>query len=288
MSKGRGGHEAKRPSKLIPVLLTLFFLFGVGVMAYPFACNVANEYANARAAAAYGNAIAETPNEETQAAWEAARAYNEAHTANAIVDPFDEEGEYPESEDGYWEVLDPTGNGVMGYIDIPKIGLRLAIYHGTSAKALEQGVGHLQGTSLPVGGAGTHCVLSGHRGLATAKLFTDLDQLEVGDQFYLHVLDQVLAYEVDQVLVVTPDQVDALAIVEGEDLVTLVTCTPYAVNTHRMLVRGHRVEYVPYEERTPVQAAAAFEPWQLAVAGGVIVLVLLAVYIAVTRRPSRR
>ena len=149
------------------------------------------------------------------------------------------------SEDQYKEVWDSAN--VMGYIEIPKIDIRLPIYHGVGTEALEKGAGHIEGTSLPIGGPGTHAVLSGHRGLPGRKLFTDLDLIKVGDQFYVQVLNETLAYEVDQILTVLPQESQALSIVPGEDLVTLVTCTPYGVNTHRLLIRGHRI---PYEENS--------------------------------------
>ena len=152
----------------------------------------------------------------------------------------------------------PLGNGMMGYLDIPKIGERISIYHGTDEPALTEGVGHIQGTSLPVGGESTHCVLSGHRGLAGAKIFTNLDQMELGDYIVLHILNHDLAYEVDQIEVCLPDEISLIDIVEGEDLLTLVTCTPYAVNTHRLLVRGHAVPFDESMVQMPQVAAMRF------------------------------
>ena len=146
--------------------------------------------------------------------------------------------------EGYFDLLNVTGNGIMGYIDIPKIGVELPIYHGTSEGVLQIAVGHIQGTSLPTGGEGTHCVLSAHRGLPSAKLFTDLDKMTEGDTFTLNVIDRVLTYQVDQILIVLPSEVEPLYTVEGEDYCTLVTCTPYGINSHRMLVRGTRIDNV--------------------------------------------
>jgi sortase A len=146
------------------------------------------------------------------------------------------------SHDSYNSLLNFDGSGIMGYLEIPKIKVRLTIYHGTDEPTLENGVGHLEGTSLPIGGNSTHCVLSGHRGLPSAKLFTDLDKLENGDLFYIYILGETHAYEVDQVLVVEPTQVESLKITPEQDYVTLLTCTPYGVNSHRLLVRGHRTE----------------------------------------------
>ena len=185
--------------------------------------------------------------EDYSAIWEAARAFNAEHTVNTIVDAFDEDtNEYVLSHP-YDEVLDPTNNGIMGYIEIPKINVRMAIYHGIGTEALENGCGHIEGTSLPIGGVGNHAVLSAHRGLPSAKLFTDLDQIEVGDLFFITVLDAKLAYRVDQILTVLPEETEDLAIEPGRDLITLVTCTPYGVNSHRLLVRGERTEYVEEE-----------------------------------------
>lgn len=147
-----------------------------------------------------------------------------------------------EEKEFYNSVLSVDDNGMMGYITIPELRLKLAIYHGVDESVLQVGIGHIEGSSLPVGGESTHCVLSGHRGLPSAKLFTDIDKLELGDVFMLHVYDEVLTYEVDQILIVEPEDYSALAIEEGKDYCTLVTCTPYGINTHRLLVRGHRIE----------------------------------------------
>lgn len=197
-------------------------------------------------------------------------------------------GADPGPKNPYWSLLDPDGTGVMGYLEIPKISLRLPIYHGTGDAALQKGIGHLAGTSLPVGGSGTHCVLSGHRGLPSALLFTDLDQLETGDTFTLYVLDQRLSYQVDQILVVEPEDVSTLAPEDGKDYVTLVTCTPYGVNTHRLLVRGSRIEDTqePVPEVTNLQVAAKAFGWK-----GKLLLALLglgAVWIAVHVLRKRR
>ena len=169
---------------------------------------------------------------------QAARAYNETLQGVEVRDAFTDA---QEREDAVYEgLLDVNGDGIMGVIEIPKIGVRLPIYHGTGSYGLERGVGHMEGTSLPVGGEGAHCGLSGHRGLPSARLFTDLDQMERGDLFFINVLGELLVYQVDQVNVVLPHELEYMAAVEGEDLVTLVTCTPYGVNTHRLLVRGRR------------------------------------------------
>jgi sortase A len=198
--------------------------------------NLWNQHKQNRLIDNYTTKVAELQEEEKSEARSAAEAYN--NTLAGISD------DASLDEDTYNALLNIDGSGIMGYLEVPKIDVRLAIYHGTGEDALENGVGHLEDTSLPVGGSSTHCVLSGHRGLPSAKLFTDLDKLENGDLFYIYILGETLAYEVDQVLVVEPTQVDALKITPGQDYVTLLTCTPYGVNSHRLLVRGHRTEVV--------------------------------------------
>lgn len=234
--------------KILNVLFILLFLIGFLVLAYPTIANQWNTYRQQQLISNYDTVLEEMEPEDLSAEWEAARAYNNSFTENNIYgDVFGTD--HNDLEDTqYWQVLNIAGDGVMGYLTIPKIHVKLSIYHGTDDQVLETGVGHMNGTKLPIGGEGTHCVLSAHRGLPSAKLFTDIDQLEPGDRFYIHVLDEDLAYEVDQILpMVDKDDMDtlsqALQVVDGEDYVTLFTCTPYGVNTHRLLVRGHRVPY---------------------------------------------
>lgn len=243
---------------LIPVLI---FLTGLGVLLYPVFSDLWNQHRQNRLMTDYTNTVTDMEDTERNALWNAAVRYNQGLQA-APQDAFT--GADPGPEDPYWSLLDPDGTGVMGYLEIPKISLRLPIYHGTGDAALQKGIGHLAGTSLPVGGSGTHCVLSGHRGLPSALLFTDLDQLETGDTFTLYVLDQRLSYQVDQILVVEPEDVSALAPEDGKDYVTLVTCTPYGVNTHRLLVRGSRIEDTqePVPEVTNLQVAAKAFGWK--------------------------
>lgn len=243
---------------LIPVLI---FLTGLGVLLYPVFSDLWNQHRQNRLMTDYTNTVTDMEDTERNALWNAAVQYNQGLQA-APQDAFT--GADPGPKDPYWSLLDPDGTGVMGYLEIPKISLRLPIYHGTGDAALQKGIGHLAGTSLPVGGSGTHCVLSGHRGLPSALLFTDLDQLETGDTFTLYVLDQRLSYQVDQILVVEPEDVSALAPEDGKDYVTLVTCTPYGVNTHRLLVRGSRIEDTqePVPEVTNLQVAAKAFGWK--------------------------
>ena len=240
--------KKKKGSWISSLFLVLIFLIGAGILFYPTVSDLWNNYRNQQLISEYTEVVETLESEDFSEIWAEAREYNAQHTVNTILDAFDEEeGDYVLSHP-YDQVLNPTGNEIMGYLEIPKISVKLAIYHGIGTEALENGCGHIEGTSLPIGGVGTHSVLSAHRGLPSAKLFTDLDQLEIGDLFYITVLDEKLAYKVDQILTVLPEETEDLAIEEDKDLVTLVTCTPYGVNSHRLLVRGERTEYVPEED----------------------------------------
>ena len=270
-------------SKVASALAALVFAAGLAILLYPAASDLWNQARQDRLMGSYQQSVAALPGRDVSALWEAARAYNDA-LEPSFGDAFT--GEQPAAEDPYWGLLDPDGSGTMGYLVIPKISVSLPVGHGTGEKVLQSGLGHLAGTSIPVGGAGTHSVIAGHRGLPSALLLTDLDQMAVGDRFYLHVLDDVLAYEVDQVLVVEPNDASALLPEEGEDLVTLLTCTPYGVNTQRLLVRGHRVAYVPGEDEVSVAArVSAGLGWQ-----GKLGIALVALLIArlVARCVARR
>ena len=224
-------------------LFGLLLLIGVGVILYPLISSYVNEKNQAIIRSEYM--------EEVQAADDAAlrEAWAEAERYNAIRKPIRySNAAVSEAEESYQELLNLKGNGVMGYVEAPKISVYLPIYHGTEGATLERGVGHLLGSSLPVGGEGTHCVLTGHTGMSNQRLFTDLEQLSKGDVFYLHILDQVLAYQVDAINIVAPYETSLLCEVEGRDLCTLITCTPYGVNSHRLLVRGTRIPYEAAEE----------------------------------------
>ena len=228
----------------VPHLLRIIgLMIGAGILFYPTISSQWNEYRDSLLISEYARAVDNYSEEQYKSVWESAKAYNDQHLTNFILDAFDENTEEYVLTHPYDTLLNPLGDYVMGYIEIPKIDVKMPIYHGVGTSALEKGAGHIEGTSLPIGGPGTHSVLSGHRGLPGRKLFTDLDLIEKGDQFYLKVLNDTLAYEVDQILTVLPHETDALAIVPGEDLVTLVTCTPYGVNSHRLLIRGHRIDY---------------------------------------------
>lgn len=234
--------------KIANVLFALVFLTGFGIFAYPVVSDQWNAYRQSQLISSYDAVVAEMEEEDYSREWEAARAYNEAMEINDFYgDAFGESETDPEDTE-YWKVLNASGNGIMGYMTIPKINIRLAVYHGTADDVLQTGIGHLEGTRLPIGGEGSHSVLAAHRGLPSAKLFTDLDQMEPGDRFYIHILDEVFAYEVDQILpMIDKDDLETLTssmqAVPGKDYVTLLTCTPYGVNSHRLLVRGTRVEY---------------------------------------------
>ena len=220
------------------IFLTLGFLVGISLLLYPAFSNYWNSKTQSRAIVDYVAVLEHLKPEDYSAMFQAAYDYNRALY----------ETDYPlmdyEEIPGYYDTLTLPGSSIIGYVKIDKIGVELPIYHGTSDEVLNVGVGHLEGTSLPVGGENTHSVMSAHRGLPSAKLFTDLDRLEPGDTFQITVLDQVLTYQVDQVKVITPTEVEDLLIAEGKDYCTLFTCTPYGINTHRLLVRGIRIETI--------------------------------------------
>lgn len=223
-------------SRLLNLLIIVLLAAGAGLLLYPTVSNYLNNRRSASVITEYNRLYENTEEEHRQDMIRSAEDYNRRlFKANAPLYK-------PSQVTGYDDTLDLTGTGIMGYLDIDRIGVEIPIYHGVDEGVLQVGAGHLEGSSLPVGGENTHCVLSGHRGLPSAKLFTDLDALEPGDRFTITVLDRVLTYEVDQIKVVLPDDASELAIKEGKDYCTLVTCTPYGINTHRLLVRGVRVE----------------------------------------------
>lgn len=229
-------------------VMLIGFLSGLSILLYPLFSNIWNQYREEQLFNAYVEETMEEGAYDYDAEWQKAWDYNKGLEPVILPDSFVNTEEPYTEDSAYMSCLNLKGDGVMGYISIPKIDVKIEIYHSTDDEVLEKGVGHLKGSSLPAGGEGTHAVLAAHRGLPSASLFTDLDQLEEGDQFYLYIMNDVLAYEVDQILVVEPTDTDALQVEEGEDLVTLLTCTPYGVNTQRLLVRGHRVPYDPETE----------------------------------------
>ena len=218
------------------ILLVLIFFVGLAVMLYPTISDYINQRNQTRVVNSYAQQVDGLSDADYTAYFDAADVFNQEIAADpdALY--------HADHFSTYSTTLDVTGTGIMGYITIPRIGVELPIYHGTSDAVLQVAAGHLEGTSLPVGGSSTHAVISAHRGLPSAKLFTNLDQLEVGDTFTITVLDRVLTYEVDKISIVLPTEVDELKVVDGKDYVTLMTCTPYGINTHRLLVRGRRIE----------------------------------------------
>lgn len=231
--------------KLNIIFVILFFLAGLSLLLYPLVANEWNNYRQKRLISNYETAVTQAADTiDYKAEWKKAHDYNEALLPSILPDSF-AIAAAEDVDETYLSCLNLTGNGVMGYVEIPKIDIKLPIFHGTDEDVLEQAAGHLEGSSLPVGGENTHAVISAHRGLPSAALFTDLDRLKEGDHFLLYILDDILCYEVDKISVVEPKETEELSVIDGEDLVTLLTCTPYGVNSHRLLVRGHRVEYVP-------------------------------------------
>ena len=271
---------------LSTLLLVAVFLLGVCIMLYPTVSDYWNSLHQTRAIGAYEDALAGMTRRDYDAAFQQAEDYNQALAA--LDAPMSEYQSLSDAGMDYEEILNINGVGIMGYIDINAIGVELPIYHGTSPDVLNVAVGHLEGSSLPIGGEGSHCVLSAHRGLPSARLFTDLDQLQEGDTFTITVLDRLLTYEIDQILIVEPEQVDALAITPGEDYCTLVTCTPYGINTHRLLVRGRRVENAREKAHVYVPAdMVQIDPMVVTPAVAAPMLAILLVFLLVRYRKRR-
>lgn len=272
----------KKGNHLITILLVLIFLLGLSLLLYPSVSDYWNSKHQTRAIAVYSEEVSGLDKEQYQALWAGAAAYNaslrERDNAYLLTE---------EQKAAYEQLLNVSGLGIMGYIEIPSIDCSLPIYHGTEESVLQIAIGHLEWSSLPVGGESTHCVLSGHRGLPSAKLFTNLDKLQEGDVFMLRVLDEVLTYEVDQILIVEPQEIAALQITEGEDYCTLVTCTPYGINSHRLLVRGHRIENAPEARLVRVTAdAVQIEPLLVAPIVALPMLLLLLILLLLPKRPK--
>ena len=270
--------KKKKRNLLLLLAPLLLFAAGAGIFLYPAISNYLAERQQTEVIHTYQAKVNEMDQAEIDAAWQEAVVYNENLAGDPVHDPFIMGSGYV-LPDNYEEVLNVDGDGVMGYIDIPKIDVYLPIYHGTSEEVLAEGAGHLEMTALPIGGENRHSVISAHRGLPSAELFTRLDEMEAGDQFYIHVLDQTLAYEVDQIEVILPEELSLLQPEEDRDLLTLLTCTPYAVNTHRLLVRGTRVPYVESAVQDHVDRARANRSWLEeyihAIVLGVLLLIIL-------------
>lgn len=266
------------------IALIIVFFVGVSVLLYPTVSDYWNSLHQSQAIATYADSVENMDEQDYEKLWDAAVSYNQKlfQSGHGL-------GLKDEEKEEYNELLDVSGTGIMSYIEIPKIKCSLPIYHGTDEGVLQIAVGHIEGSSLPVGGLNTHCVLSGHRGLPSAKLFSNLDKLEEGDIFMIRTLDQTLTYEADQIRIVLPDEVEDLKIEEGKDLCTLVTCTPYGINTHRLLVRGHRVANQEEAEAVRVTADAMLVDNRIvAMCIAVPVLVLLLIYVAFGGRRRKR
>ena len=271
--------KMKKKGILLNAILILILLAGLSLLLYPTFSELWNSTRQSQAIAGYEKQVSSMDQEDYDKLWKMAEEYNQSLSDRTTFYALDEE-----QRKEYEQLLNVSGNGIMAYIEIPKIECSLPIYHGTDETILQVAIGHLEWSSLPVGGESTHCVISGHRGLPSARLFTDLDKMEIGDQFYITVLGEKLAYEVDQIQVILPEEVEDLGIEEGKDYVTLVTCTPYSINTHRLLVRGHRVEYTEPEtekknliEEVLVTKNLTKQFWNTVVwvFGGLLLLILL-------------
>ena len=262
-------------------ILIIVCFIGLSLLLYPTVSNYLNEKNSTRAISTYVEELDSFDEEQFKEVWNNAIIYNSDLAKQENVFLLSEE-----MISRYKKNLNITGTGIMGYIEIPKLDVSLPIYHGTSDSVLQRAIGHLDWTSLPVGGESTHCVVSGHRGLPSAKLFTDLDKLREGDTYKLMILDTTLTYEVDQIRTVLPDEVDELQIVYGKDYCTLVTCTPYGINTHRLLVRGHRIESVVGEAHVVSEAVIIDE---LIVASIVAFPILFILFMAVMfKKPEKK
>ena len=271
-------------NRKIILILTLGFLVGISLLLYPAVSDYWNSKTQSRVIENYESVLEKIEPEDYSHIFEAAYDYN-ARLFRSFEPLF-----YPELVPGYWETLNVTDNNMIGYLKIDRIGVELPIYHGTSAEVLNKGVGHLEGSSLPVGGENTHSVMSAHRGLPSAKLFTDLNHMEIGDTFQIIVLDQILTYQVDRIQIIEPDDVEDLKIVEGKDYCTLFTCTPYGINTHRLLVRGVRIETI-FEKPAIYVSNDAFriEPLLVTPAVAAPMLLVFLIHLLVTyREPPKK
>ena len=280
----------KRSTKNL--LFLLLILIGIGLFVYPLVSNYLFAKNASDAMQDFDNLVEEADEETLARLWQEAVSYNESLEGNPVKDPF-LKGSGMVMAENYSQVLNLSGSGVMGYVSIPKIGVRLSIHHGTSEAVLLQGIGHLEGSSLPIGGPDSHSVLTGHTGLARAKMFTDLNKLAEGDLFYLHILNQTLAYKVDQIKVVLPEDTTDLRRESGQDYCTLVTCTPLGVNSHRLLVRGARTEYVPEIEEQQIRDSSPSAQWftpanmLIGLAIGLVAAIVIIILIILKRKKRR-
>ena len=284
---------SKRKNTIIIICFILVILLGAGAAAYPLIASINNEHTQSLVQTEYEEKLQQLDTSEIDAALAAAREYNKTISTVQIEDVDKIKADLPPYED----LLNLANNGIMGYIEIPTINIDLPIYHGTTGAAMEKGAGHMEGTSLPVGGIGTHAVISAHSGMASAKLFTDLDKLKLGDVFFVTVCNEKLAYEVDNIAVVEPTDIDLIRIDTQQDYVTLLTCTPYGVNTHRLLVRGHRVEMAEeaiaeVEEKAKPEGSTWIEKYEQGILIGIaiflgLLLIALLVYFIKRRKDKK-
>ena len=275
-------NKSAKKNRMVVILLIVVLLAGLSLLLYPVVSNYWNSLHQSRAIATYMEAVTELDDTAYERWWKEAEVYNASllNKQNRFQPGEDEKAAYE-------KLLDISGTGIIGYVEIPSIDVLLPIYHGTDEEVLQVAIGHIEGSSLPAGGPSTHCVISGHRGLPSAKLFTDLDQLVEGDIFVLRVLDETLTYEVDQIHIVEPDDTSLLEIEEGQDLCTLITCTPYGVNSHRLLVRGHRIDNQKGSDALRITADAMLVNPRLAaslVAVPILLVLLLSVLLQAWRR----
>lgn len=272
-----------KKNRSIPLIIfVISAVSGLLIMVYPTVASAINEGIYSGVINSYNTKIVSDSEEKIKKAEE----YNKTLTNTKIVDAFTNPENINSEE--YGNLLSASDDGLMGHINIPKIGVDVPIYHGTSTEVLSHGAGHFEGSSLPVGGPSTHAVISAHRGLPSARLFTDLDQMRVGDMFYIYVFDNVYAYQVDQVKVIEPSDLEDLNIEEGRDYVTLVTCTPYAINTHRLLVRGTRVEYSPLVEQSTKESRKLSSADKIFYAGFFTAILIIVSVILITRKMKKR
>ena len=284
---------SKRKNTIIIICFIIVILLGAGAAAYPLIASINNEHTQSLVQTDYEEKLQQLDTSEIDAVLAAAREYNKTISTVQIEDVDKIKADLPPYED----LLNLANNGIMGYIMIPFINIDLPIYHGTTGAAMEKGAGHMEGTSLPVGGIGTHAVISAHSGMASAKLFTDLDKLKLGDMFFITVCNQKLAYEVDNIAVVEPTDIDLIRIDTQQDYVTLLTCTPYGVNTHRLLVRGHRVEMAEeaiaeVEEKAKPEGSTWIEKYEQGILIGIaiflgLLLIALLVYFIKRRKDKK-
>ena len=288
--KGGDPIREKRRTIITISLAVLLFLLALGLTVYPIFSSRYNEAHQSQIHTEYQDAVNALPDTAIPEARAAAQSYNEELWSSIVQYGSYSKDSVTSAMEEYAGLLDLTGTGTMGYVHIPKLAVSLPIYHGTEEETLDRGVGHLIGSSLPIGGSSTHAILTGHSGLASQKMFSDLDKLEIGDTFYLEVLNKFLAYEVDQINTVLPHDTTYLGLEEGKDLCTLVTCTPFGVNTHRLLIRGHRIAYTPEDEESPTtEPAETSEPvdstWEqeyekgVYFAIGVVVIICLVLFL---------